>query len=66
MSDLAAVGFSALRFLHFLQVWLKFKYSAYILHLSPKMSDLAAVRISEKRYIFHPVYQILFGGIVPF
>ena len=29
MSDLAAVGFSALRFLHFLQVWLKFKYSAY-------------------------------------
>ena len=29
MSDLAAVGFSALRFLHFFQVWLKFKYSAY-------------------------------------
>merc|ERR1711873_92926 len=29
MSDFAAVGFSALRFLHFLQVWLKFKYSAY-------------------------------------
>ena len=54
MSDLAAVGFSALRVLHFLHVWLKFKHSAYNLTSFTRNVGFGSCQIFQKTLHFSP------------